>query len=536
MERFDRWTRRGLLKVGAGAASGVAVSSLIPAPLLVRLGNVDEVVPDIRDPRIREIAIAAVEAAKKGGASYADARLTFTRKASPFMWGNEALHIGVRALASGYWGFASSQFWTKDEAVRLGTAAAAEAQYNATSRKRPMEMAPVPIVNSEHWQTPVEIDPFEIPRSELNDHVAGLRSHISLQNPGIDLFIGWSCERQDKAFASSEGSYFTQRRDQFGVNFMIEYANGEAYYEFPMSDSVCAGWEYLAANESGMIESVPGLMQQIEEDNKIPFTTLDPGRYNAVFDAYSTASFIHSSIGVAAELDRAMGYEANVGGTSYLSDPLEMLGSYKIGDSKLTVTTNRSTPKALGNIGWDDDGVSPVDATLVKEGMLHNFITTRESVSWIKDYYANAGLPYQSQGNSLAPDASLSPTTHLPNLVMSAGAANDSFDSLVAGLESGIAVKYGGSSTDFQQSSGLGSGLMYEVKKGKKVGRVRGLAYLYRTPEPWKELIAIGGEKSRRWAAQQSSRGEPTQTISCSVSAVPILTKEMTFVDPTRRS
>ena len=42
------------------------------------------------------------------------------------------------------------------------------------------------------------------------------------------------------------------------------------------------------------------------------------------------ASLVEQTFGVATQLDRALGYEANAGGTSYIDDPLGMVGHLQV--------------------------------------------------------------------------------------------------------------------------------------------------------------------------------------------------------------
>src|SRR5690606_35134436 len=133
----------------------------MPRPVLACFGRGPEPVPPIRDPRIRELAFRAVEAAKGAGASYVEVRLTHRRIRSlsePFVTNfndHEELTVGVRALVDGYWGFAGSPVWSPEEMERLGREAVQHAKVNALGPVRVVELAPRPVVADGHWQTPV---------------------------------------------------------------------------------------------------------------------------------------------------------------------------------------------------------------------------------------------------------------------------------------------------------------------------------------------------------------------------------------------
>src|SRR6188472_3982995 len=182
-----RLTRRELLQAGAQAATlALLPHSLGARPRLVDLGGgAPRPVPPITDPEVKALALRAVEASRAAGASYADVRLTHTYLCDPArpdgqlhpaadygkaLWAtDERMHVGVRALVNGYWGFASSGIWTPDEMARLAKASVAQAKTNALGKPRSVELAPVPPVADGHWETPVKFDPFAIDPAEMYD-------------------------------------------------------------------------------------------------------------------------------------------------------------------------------------------------------------------------------------------------------------------------------------------------------------------------------------------------------------------------------
>jgi hypothetical protein len=93
---------------------------------------------------------------------------------------------------------------------------------------------------------------------------------------------------------------------------------------------------------------------------------------------------------------------------------------------------------------------------------------------------------------------------------------------------------------DQQNLSGLGFlGGMYEIKKGKRVSRCGGpgsaTGFLFRAPELWKNITAIGGACSfMRYPLGKSVKGEPPQTVRYSVGAVPAVVKNVALVDVRR--
>jgi TldD protein len=528
-------SRRDFVKVGVAAATLVAV----PRPLMARLGAKPEPLPPIDDPRLKELLAHALESARGAGAAYADARLTHDRNRGFFFASvsdAEGMAVGVRALVDGYWGFASGPVWSPEEMARLGREAVAQAKTNALGKRRLVELAPVPAVSNGHWRMPVRIDPFTVPPAEVADFLASLAIFVS-RTPGAEVQKN-SCDffTQERAFGSSEGSYCTQQVYRTSGEFVMAVSRdgrgGGGALDCLSPAGV--GWELY--RDQPLREAIRQLMAEAYADMKLPVKPVDVGRYDTVFDAQSMATLVDMTFGHATELDRALGYEANAGGTSYLNDPFAMLGSYQAGAPLLSVLANRSDVGGCATVKWDDEGVAPDDFPLVTDGVLTNFQTTRESAGWLAGWYGKHGRPFRSHGCAAAESAIFAPLQHEPNLTIAPGPEALDFDALVSGVTDGIAIKQLDVDVDFQHLNGLGSGKAYEVKRGKRTAQIAGAGVLFRAPELWKGLLKVGGQASMRRFGTEAVKGEPVQKTFHSVTAPPALFKQLTLIDPLRKA
>ena len=540
--------RRRFLK-GLGATAGaVAATATLPRSLLVKLGRTLEPIPPIQDPRLKALADRALETAKSAGATYADVRLTHTRRRG--VWeGNvsdqEDMEVGVRSLVGGYWGFASGPVWSNDEMARLGAECVHQARANAVDGARVVDLAPVPKVPDGHWIMPVVRDPFEVSPFEIRDFLATL-DLIAREKPGgAPGAIEATFATQEKLVATSEGSYCSQQlyRSEGRCPVAVEVPNhGREVRALNCLSPAGLGWELFTApsipqvRAGTLYDEIWRTIEQMRADLMLPAKPLDVGRYDTVFDAVSIQNIAAETLGRATELDRAMGYEANEGGTSYLNDPFHMAGSYQVGAQLLTLVGNRGVPGAAATVQWDDEGVVPNECTLVKDGVLYDFQTTRESAGWLKDNYARTGQVFRSHGFAAAPSAIDPPMQHVPNLAISPGADAKDYDALVAGLADGMAMEEAGADMDFQHSTGMGGGRAYEVKRGKRTARIPGAAFLFRSTEFWKALQALGGAASLRRYGREDMKGAPAQHCYYSVSAPPALVKQISFINPLRKA
>ena len=249
-----------------------------------------------------------------------------------------------------------------------------------------------------------------------------------------------------------------------------------------------------------------------------PFRTI--GRYDVVFDAYAMAALVNSTLGEALEYDRAVGYEANSGGTTYLAPPAQILGT-ALTPGAVTLTADRTMPGGAATVGWDDEGVAPRVVPLIHAGVVVDYATSREFAPELASWYHQHGQVVQSNGCAASESALAVPLVRTPNLELHPGADAVPFDGLLAGIEHGLAVLGGRVRMDFQQLTGLGEGAqVYAIKKGRLAGPVAGSVYAVTSKELWKNLVAVGGAQTAAMRGFTRSKGAPGQAVMHSVKAV----------------
>lgn len=88
---------------------------------------------------------------------------------------------------------------------------------------------------------------------------------------------------------------------------------------------------------------------------------------------------LHESCGHPTELDRALGTEAAIASTSFLT--LDKLGKFKYGSNCVNIVADSTVPGRLGSFGYDDEGVPAKRVYLVKEGLFVGYQTSRETAA-----------------------------------------------------------------------------------------------------------------------------------------------------------
>src|ERR1700683_875184 len=119
---------------------------------------------------MQEWANLALETARVRGASFADARVVDLRLRNlstkngqvGTLSEQESLGIGVRALANGCWGFASTDHLTREHVQACAARAVSIARASALAKRHDVVMAPEQAY-VDTWQNPFIKDPFQIP-------------------------------------------------------------------------------------------------------------------------------------------------------------------------------------------------------------------------------------------------------------------------------------------------------------------------------------------------------------------------------------
>jgi TldD protein len=536
--------RRFLQTAGAATALAWLPSLSYGATRIAHQGTI--LIPSMgrwADPDLRALADRAVDAAMAAGARYADVRLTLDRKESITAQAQPGIDdewhgVGVRVYVDGYWGFMGSGVWTNDEMVRLAQGAVAQARANGAGVPKESTLgAPPPVVNGE-WHMPVKYDPFDVPKGEKMDLMLDMHHAISEYSSMAWLDGGMQFTRQQKVFASSDGSRWAQTTYVTGWDLSVGY-QGQYSLQVDMGflrshllTPAGKGWEYIL--EANLIDHIPELVADAEQRRFV--TPVEINRYDVVLSAQAVATLVAPTIGAATELDRALGYEANATGTSYLSEPLEMVGQYKIGSPLLNVTADRTKPGALATVKWDDESIAVEPFPLVKNGILVDYQTTREHAANLAPYYQKTGQAVRSRGCANAESALFITTQHTSNLRVNPGAEELSFDDLVKNTERGVAAMSLYPSMDQQQLNGMAMGEFREIRNGKLGRFITGAGFLFRSPEFWRNLVAVGGPKSEVWFGFSRTRGQPEQSAMHSVGAVPAKVTNVGIVDAYRKA
>jgi len=534
--------RRDFLRATGAAAVGLAIAS---RPARASAAPLHEHLDRFQSGASKELLLDAINAAKMAGASYADCRIARFRQNFVVTREQQIINVvdtdtlgcGVRALVDGCWGFAATRTLTRDGVTTAAKEAVGIARANRVARDRAVSLAPTQSFPNATWKSAFTTDPFEVPLEQKVDLL--LKSNAeALKVPGVKfvnsiLFF----TKQERQFASTEGSVIDQTLVRSWPLFTAtavapdfsDFQNRQAAEVAPMG----RGYEYVVAAD------LPGRARKWGEEaaEKLKAKPVEVGKYDLVLAPSNLWLTIHESIGHPTELDRAMGYEANYAGTSFIAPPEEKLGKLQYGKPLMNIQGDRSQAGALSTIGWDDDGVQPDDFLIVKEGVFNDYQTTREQAPWLADWYAKQGKAVRSHGCSYADNWGSVAFQRMPNVSLLPGNDNKSWDDLVAGVDRGIAIVGDGSFSIDQQryNAQFGGQVYYEIRGGKVAGMLKDVAYQIRTPDFWNSMDAIGGKASYELGGSFfDGKGQPSQSNAVSHGAPPARFRQVNVINTGR--
>lgn len=526
MKRRDFIQYAGL---GAGAL-------MIPSLLMGNNIPVEALLdPSIDVPAKKLLADVALNTAQSAGATYADARIgrylnqfVFTREDKvQNVVNTESFGIGIRVIANGTWGFASTNNVTDDGIKKATLQAVAIAKANSKIQKDPVKLAPVASHGEVSWKTPIKKDFKTVPVSEkidllLSANAAAMENGANFVNSALFMV------NEQKYFASTEGSYIDQDVHRIWPTFGVTAVDREAgkfKSRQAMSAPMGMGYEYMDGLASEKIDGPKGIKlyrnsyDMVEDAKlaaeqakaKLTAKSVEAGKYDLVLEPNHLGLTIHESVGHPLELDRVLGYEANYAGTSFATLDKWKSKDFKYGSEIVNLVADKTLVGSLGAIGYDDEGVKTKKWDLVRNGILTNYQAIRDQVHMI-DQNESHGCCYAQSWNDVQ-------FQRMPNVSLEAGKEKYSINDMIRDVEKGIYIAGRGSYSIDQQRYNFqfGGTVFYEIKNGEITDQLEDVAYQSNTQEFWNSCVKICDKDDYRvFGTFFDGKGQPSQSSAVS--------------------
>ena len=512
-------TRRDFIATSSGMLAGGALAGKLFA---------DTKGSKTPNAELEKLADNALREAKKLKATYCDIRIVRLRDqrvnlrvsrergtgrilSVPGVAEDSSFGFGVRVIVNGAWGFAASPVVTAEEIARITGEAVIIAKANASIQPKPVKLAPVKAYR-DRWVTPHDKDPLVVPMAEkiglLGEVTDAIRKNTKVFSGGATL----SLRSEDKYFASSEGSSIQQYIIQIYGNADATAVDRERNISRTRNyvpTQASAGWEYVP--EMNLPEHAHLICDEVLQHIEAP--AVKPGKKDLLLMPNHLMLTIHESVAHPTELDRALGYEANYAGTSYITP--STIGK-RIASDHCTFIGDRTSSRGLGTCGYDDDGVKATSFTIIDKGIFKSFQTTRDQAHLIGEK--------ESHGCSQADSWATVPFQRMPNVWMKPGPKETTLESMISEIDDGVLIDGRGSYSIDQQRYNFqfGGDAFWEIKGGKKRGMISRVSYQARTPDFWQACDGTAGPSYwRQYGTTGDAKGEPTQINSISHGCSP---------------
>jgi TldD protein len=452
-----------------------------------------------------DAATAAVERALAAGAQYADARVMHRRYESMSarngdvedVTQNEDAGLGVRAFVGSGWGFHAASGLSLDEARATGEQAAQIAAASALVAGRGAGLVPIPAATGT-WESECRIDPLGVALSDKGDLMVGVTN--TMVEHGADIAEGlyqiWDTR---KWLVSSDGHRIDQHIRECGAGIMAtvigEDESQRRSYPAARGQYGTRGWELIdeidlrthaarVADEARALLSAPAC---------------PAGETTLILGGEQVALQIHESVGHAIELDRILGWEAAMAGTSWLE--LDKLGSLQFGSELMNITIDPTIPGALGSFGFDDEGTPAAPRDAVRDGRWVGVLAGRDSA-------AVAGLDYG--GSVRAESWARLPMVRMTNVGLEPGP--HSLDEMISATDDGVFMDTNRSWSidDRRLNFQFGCEVGYEIKNGSLGRLLRNPTYTGIGPNFWRSLDMLSAE-IEAWGTPNCGKGQPGQ-------------------------
>lgn len=460
----------------------------------------------------KKLTDTALSVASTAGASFADMRVVDERQNRVFVLRRslklidetETIGFSVRVLLDGAWGFASNTRLDPDEVARTARLAVDTARASAKAPKAvPSRMAAEPGA-CETCVGPCLEDPFTVPNRDKAELLLAA-CNAMMDAPGIVQAHGsLQFIRTRRIIANTDGSFLdltnTVANPALSATAVVGSESQSRSYQGGAGQ---AGFEFIRSLD--LVADSARLAR--EAVLKCEADDSPQGVMDLVLDPHHLALTMHESVGHPTELDRILGWEANMAGRSFVKP--EHVGSLRYGSDIVSFTVDNTLEGGLGSWFFDDDGVRMQTFPLIQDGVLVNLSCTRETaplIGW-----------QRSTGCCRAAGYNHFPINRIPNLYLEPG-RDDSLtpDDLIAGVEKGVYIEGMGSFSIDQMRNNFqfGGDLFWLLENGKKTRPLKKVTYQAQTRDFWSRCDGIAGRP--HWQSHglmNCGKGEPGQVM-----------------------
>ncbi len=423
---------------------------------------------------MKDALLRAVDEALRLGACFADVRAvdlevsTVTARDGTILRAHAGRERGamVRALFRGAWGVAVTTDLSQTGLIDAARRAVACAKAMGGSSVKVFELPS----REDKVKAQLKRDPRDVALEDKSKLVASLNQELLKLHPAVkSASTSYHEEVGVTIYASSDGRYIEEERCLVSLYNLVA---GEM--EGIKASALDSRGSTLGFTVFDEVEDVKNTLKR-KIESQLKGKPPKAGSYPAVFSPKAIGCLIHEAFGHLVEGDLVIAGTALKG----------RLGE-KIASDLVTVVDDPTIPGAYGSYKYDDEGVEASPVTIVENGVLKNYMHSRETA---------AALGAKPTGNSRAQDFRSTPLVRMRNTYLKPG--DHEVDELFEGIDFGYyVVSIRGGETDLDGTFQVGAEEAYIIVNGGVKEPVRGLSLMGSSIEALKHVDAVAKDFS----------------------------------------
>lgn len=338
-----------------------------------------------------ELALFAIDHAKKLGAEYVDIRLeshyneliTAANGKIERAMINQKRGIGIRTLVKGAWGFQSTTNLSKTGIKGAVSAAFKIAKASSKHVPKPVKLASTKTYQ-DSYATSVKTDLEDIAFDEKIKMMLKWEKSLHVSKTVVRGLVEYTGIKIDKLFANSEGANISFKNTLTWASLKADAKRGDLTQSYEQVVGHSGGYEIFEKQDMGKIAREIGKKadsllkaQPAKEETNVP----------VILNPNYVALLCHEIVGHPSEADRVLGREAAWAGTTWWAGKI----GEKIGSKYFTVYDDPTVLKTFGFFKYDDEGVKAERKILAEKGVLKMHMHSRETAA-VFGVKPNAGM------------------------------------------------------------------------------------------------------------------------------------------------
>jgi TldD protein len=362
----------------------------------------------------------------------------------------------VRCLVGGGWGIAV--FNSLDELEQRADDARRIARIVSAKSPEKVELAAVEPIQDE-----VRVSLEKDPRS------VSLQQKQSLLQSYNDIILKHSDKFKEVTFANSDGTFIVEERPDITLRLAATAREGDANIQTAFeSDGWAAGYEKVEGQEEKAIGAAQRALDLLRAK------PVKGGVFTVILDQVMAGVFAHEAFGHLCEAD-----------TLFKNPSLQevLKPGRRFGPDELSIIEDGYLPGLRGNFKYDDEGTLRRKAYLIKDGILHGFLHSRETA---------ARMGAEPTGNARAISYRYEPIVRMRNTYIDQGTAT--FEQMLQDVDHGIyACRAFGGETVMEQFT-FSAAYAYEITNGQVGEMLRDVVLTGNIFDTLKNIDLIGDD------------------------------------------